>query len=56
MSDPTVIPAAVRRNHWMNQVATHAEMKPDAPAFRFLGETCSASTGSVRSRCPSTSV
>lgn len=39
MSDPTVIPAAVRRNHWMNQVATHAEMKPDAPAFRFLGET-----------------
>jgi Acyl-CoA synthetases (AMP-forming)/AMP-acid ligases II len=32
------IPAAVRRNHWMNQIATHAQMKPDAPAFRFLGQ------------------
>ncbi|MGL3150318.1 long-chain-fatty-acid--CoA ligase [Microbacterium sp. A82] len=34
----TAIPAAVRRNHWMNQVATHAEMKPDETAFKFLGE------------------
>ena len=33
------IPASVRRNHWMNQVATHAEMKPDDTAFRFLGTT-----------------
>lgn len=33
-----VIPAAVRRNHWMNQVATHSEMKPDATALKFLGE------------------
>ncbi|MFE5408910.1 fatty-acid--CoA ligase FadD5 [Microbacterium sp. NPDC056569] len=38
-SAPTAIPAAARRNHWMNQVATHAEMKPDAAAFRFLGTT-----------------
>ncbi|GAA5209563.1 long-chain-fatty-acid--CoA ligase [Microbacterium kyungheense] len=38
---PSAIPAAARRNHWMNQVATHAEMKPDAAAFRFLGETTS---------------
>jgi len=35
---PSAIPAAARRNHWMNQVATHAEMKPDATAFKFLGE------------------
>ncbi|MGW8483028.1 long-chain-fatty-acid--CoA ligase [Microbacterium sp. NPDC055903] len=41
MSDPTqtAIPAAARRNHWMNQVATHAVMKADQAAFRFLGET-----------------
>ncbi|MFC8680398.1 long-chain-fatty-acid--CoA ligase [Microbacterium ureisolvens] len=38
-SAPTAIPAAARRNHWMNQVATHAVMKPDAAAFRFLGAT-----------------
>ena len=29
---PSAIPASARRNHWMNQVATHAEMKPDAAA------------------------
>ena len=38
-SAPTAIPASARRNHWMNQVAAHAEMKPDAAAFRFLGAT-----------------
>lgn len=38
-SSPTEIPASARRNHWMNQVATHAAMKPDAAAFRFLGAT-----------------
>lgn len=38
-SSPTVIPAAVRRNHWMNQIATHATMRPDAPAFRHRGAT-----------------
>lgn len=37
MSD-TVIPRSVRRNHWMNQVAVHAEMKPDATAFKYMGQ------------------
>lgn len=32
------IPSALRRNHWMNQVATHGAMKPDEPAFKFQGE------------------
>lgn len=36
MSD-TVIPRSVRRNHWMNQAATHAAMRPDATAFKYLG-------------------
>ncbi|CAJ1498961.1 fatty-acid--CoA ligase FadD5 [[Mycobacterium] holstebronense] len=30
-------PLRSRRNHWMNQVATHAEMRPDAVAFRCRG-------------------
>ncbi|WP_460772817.1 fatty-acid--CoA ligase FadD5 [Microbacterium sp. GXF7504] len=38
MTEFPSIPASVRRNHWMNQVATHAEMKPDATAFKFLGQ------------------
>ncbi|MGM7671671.1 long-chain-fatty-acid--CoA ligase [Microbacterium sp. A93] len=40
MSDqiPSAIPAATRRNHWMNQVATHSEMKPDDTAFKYLGD------------------
>ncbi|GAA5031665.1 AMP-binding protein [Microbacterium fluvii] len=37
MSEQTLIPASLRRNHWMNQVTTHAEMKPDATAFKFQG-------------------
>ena len=32
------IPAAIRRNHWMNQVLTHAAVRPEATAFRFRGE------------------
>ena len=36
MSD-TVIPRSVRRNHWMNHVATHAAMRPEATAFKYLG-------------------
>ncbi|WP_395244865.1 fatty-acid--CoA ligase FadD5 [Agromyces sp. MMS24-K17] len=40
MSLPGVpaIPSSARRNHWMNQVAGHAVMKPDATAFRFVGK------------------
>ncbi|CAM2851661.1 fatty-acid--CoA ligase FadD5 [Skermania piniformis] len=30
-------PLRARRNHWNNQVAIHAEMQPDAVAFRFRG-------------------
>lgn len=37
MSEP-VIPRSVRRNHWMNHIAVHAEMKPDATAFKHLGQ------------------
>ncbi|MWC00209.1 long-chain-fatty-acid--CoA ligase [Agromyces seonyuensis] len=35
--DSPIIPPAVRRNHWMNQVATHAVNKPDGVAFKYLG-------------------
>ncbi|MDG3009047.1 long-chain-fatty-acid--CoA ligase [Rhodococcus sp. D2-41] len=34
----TAQPLLSRRNHWINWVATHAEMKPDQAAFRFRGE------------------
>ena len=34
----TAIPAEVRRNHWMNHVLAHAQVRPDAPAFRFQGQ------------------
>lgn len=34
-------PLQSRRNHWNNWVATHAEMKPDHAAFRFLGQNTS---------------
>ena len=30
-------PLRSRRNHWMNQVAIHAQMRPDAVALRFRG-------------------
>lgn len=36
-STPQGIPAAVRRNHWMNQLLTHAAMKPDDVAFKYQG-------------------
>ncbi len=31
-------PTRSRRNHWNNQVRRHAEMKPDAPALKFMGQ------------------
>ena len=37
MADTNVIPAALRRNHWMNQVAGHAAMRPTATALRYRG-------------------
>ncbi|WP_428950846.1 long-chain-fatty-acid--CoA ligase [Streptomyces sp. cg35] len=40
MSTDTVpVPAWSFRHHWMSQAATHARMRPDKPALRFLGET-----------------
>ncbi|BBX11908.1 putative fatty-acid-CoA ligase FadD [Mycobacterium novum] len=33
----TAQPLRSRRNHWVNQVAIHAEMRPDAVAFRCRG-------------------
>ena len=32
-------PQRSRRNHWNNQVAVHAQMKPEAAALRYLGVT-----------------
>ncbi|TDV37775.1 long-chain-fatty-acid--CoA ligase [Actinophytocola oryzae] len=32
-------PAWTFRNHWMAHAATHAMMRPDRPALRYLGET-----------------
>ncbi|NLU81711.1 fatty-acid--CoA ligase FadD5 [Rhodococcus sp. HNM0569] len=43
-------PVQSRRNHWMNWVATHAQNKPDAPAFRHLGETTTWAQLDRRSR------
>ncbi|MFE3289914.1 fatty-acid--CoA ligase FadD5 [Rhodococcus sp. NPDC059234] len=37
--DPLAQPLLSRRNHWNNQVATHAAMRPDATALRFQGAT-----------------
>lgn len=37
-------PLRSRRNHWCNQVAIHAQMQPDATAFRQLGTATSWST------------
>jgi len=33
----TGIPTGIRRNHWMNQVLTQAQMKPASTAFKFQG-------------------
>lgn len=38
MQHNDVISPSVRRNHWMNQVHTHAQRKPDDTAFKYLGE------------------
>lgn len=43
-----VIPAAMRRNHWMNQVLGHATMKPAETAFKYLGEVTSWSQAAHR--------
>ncbi|MFC9789632.1 fatty-acid--CoA ligase FadD5 [Rhodococcus sp. NPDC127528] len=37
--DPLSQPLLSRRNHWNNQVATHAAMRPEATALRFQGAT-----------------
>ncbi len=37
MTEQPAIPLAPRRNHWMNQIAGHAAMQPEATAFRYLG-------------------
>ncbi|MFM9378246.1 AMP-binding protein [Gordonia sp. VNK21] len=37
--DPASEPTRSRRNHWINQIRRHADMNPDGPAMRFLGET-----------------
>jgi fatty-acyl-CoA synthase len=33
------VPAWTFRHHWMAHAATHAMMRPDKPALRYLGET-----------------
>ncbi|MCX4245174.1 fatty-acid--CoA ligase FadD5 [Paraliomyxa miuraensis] len=38
-TEQRIIPAAQRRNHWMNQIAGHAAMRPEATAFRHRGVT-----------------
>ncbi|MFD1046708.1 AMP-binding protein, partial [Kibdelosporangium lantanae] len=42
-------PAWTFRNHWMAQVASHALMRPDKPALRYLGETTTWAQLSERS-------
>ena len=42
-------PLQSRRNHWNNQVATHAAMRPDAVALRFQGATTTWSELHLRS-------
>ncbi|MEP6799694.1 MAG: AMP-binding protein, partial [Lapillicoccus sp.] len=44
-----IIPLPSTRNHWMTWVETHATMKPDAVAFRYLGEATSWRTLHTRS-------
>ncbi|AJT42456.1 long-chain-fatty-acid--CoA ligase [Psychromicrobium lacuslunae] len=43
-----MIPATMRRNHWMNQVLGHAIMKPAETAFKYLGETTNWSQAAQR--------
>ncbi|WP_086663605.1 long-chain-fatty-acid--CoA ligase [Lentzea kentuckyensis] len=35
----TAVPAWSFRHHWMAHAATHAMMRPDKPALRYLGQT-----------------
>ncbi|MBL1073140.1 long-chain-fatty-acid--CoA ligase [Nocardia sp. 2] len=37
MFQPLDEPIRSRRNHWVNQIATHAAMRPDTVAFRYKG-------------------
>lgn len=38
-TDPVAQLHAARRNHWNTWVSTHAEMRPDEEALRYLGQT-----------------
>ncbi|MFE6610363.1 AMP-binding protein [Amycolatopsis sp. NPDC057786] len=42
-------PASSFRHHWMAHAATHAMMRPDKPALRYLGETTTWAELSLRS-------
>ncbi|MGY6651707.1 AMP-binding protein [Amycolatopsis sp. TRM77291] len=42
-------PASSFRHHWMAHAATHAMMRPDKPALRYLGETTTWAELSERS-------
>ncbi|MEB3062760.1 fatty-acid--CoA ligase FadD5 [[Mycobacterium] zoologicum] len=47
----TAQPLRSRRNHWMNQVAIHAEMRPEAVAFRCRGTDTTWRQLHDRSQC-----
>ncbi len=38
VTDLTAAPMRQRRNNWNNWVATHAQMRPEATALRFMGQ------------------
>jgi len=38
VTDPTAAPMRQRRNNWNNWIATHAQMRPEAVALRFMGQ------------------
>ncbi|MDI5975047.1 AMP-binding protein [Amycolatopsis magusensis] len=44
------VPAWSFRHHWMAHTATHAMMRPDKPALRYLGDTTTWAQLSRRSR------
>ena len=50
MATATLIPAAVRRNRWMNQAARHARMQPDATVPGTAGWTPPGRTPPARHR------
>ncbi|WP_246291461.1 hypothetical protein [Lentzea indica] len=43
------VPAWSFRHHWMAHAATHAMMRPDKPALRYLGQTTTWAQLSQRS-------